>query len=97
MKYEIWKVWIIIIYAEEEEEEEGLCSDVVTVVTELLIHLNVSTECCLEQENVSICATPTTSAPTTVASNRISTSEGESVFLSYTLTHKHMHTESFHQ
>ncbi len=58
---------------------EGVCGDVVGIVTELLIHLNVSTVCCLEQENTSKCVTPTTQAPPTTKSNRVSTSQGEDI------------------
>ena len=64
---------------EDHEEEEGVCSDVYGLVKELLLHLNVSTPCCLGEDPSKCGTAPTTSAPST--STRISVSEGELLFI----------------
>ena len=63
---------------EREEDEWDVCSDVLGVVTDLLVHLNTSTNCCLG-EDTSNCNPPALTAPTnhtTSGSGRISAHEG---------------------
>ncbi len=82
-KFKFYLSFFVCLFARlfvDIEEQEGhrvggVCSDVVGMVTELLVHLNVSSDCCLEHENISECATPTTNAPP--FPNRIPASQGE--------------------